>query len=211
MSRVHEATVRIREAAPERHSTAEIFAVLLFGNHLRHDPKNPHWPARDRLIIASEALRPAWFATLQARGLLTPEDHEQHRSRGFKIHDRHHRSFASAVHGAVEEAKTIMAQKLPAHVYLIIDGPDHRKGELWEAANRASHHGLRNLTCIADCDIALLEDVSPAPHFTKRWESFGWEPLEVDGHNVEELTHAIELGKQTPKPVAIIAYTKGSR
>lgn len=211
MHRVHEAAVKIREAAPERHSTAEIFAVLLFGNHLRYDPRNPHWPARDRLIIASETLRPAWFATLQARGLLTPEENEHHRSHGFKIHDRHHRSFASAVHGAVEEAKLILEQQLPAQVYLVIDGPDHRKGELWEAANRASHHGLRNLTCLADCDVALLEDVTPVPHFSKRWESFGWQPFEVDGHNVEELSHALNQGKQIEQPIAIIAYTKGHR
>lgn len=206
--RLHRAAQTIRTLSPERHSLAEVLAVLFHNHHLRHDPKNPNWPGRDHLIVASPSLRPTWFAALTSRGVISEDELESHRKAGFVIHDRQHRTFSGSLRAAIDLARSTGTTEGGNHVFIIIDGADHHLGDVWEFADQVIEHRLTNITVIADVATELLETGSPIHNFAKRWLGFGWKVAEVDGHTIPELNQALLDAKKTHEPTIIIAYTK---
>ncbi len=98
------------------------------------------------------------------------------------------------------------------HTYVILGDGECNEGQIWEAAMFASHFKVDNLTCIVDYNKIQLdgrvEEIMALEPFAAKWEAFGWEVREVDGHDFEELFTALdERGGYPEKPFVLIAHT----
>ncbi len=95
-------------------------------------------------------------------------------------------------------------------VYCLISDGECNEGSVWEAAMFAAHHGLSNLTLIADINgqqaYGLTRDVCDMGNYAQRWEAFGWDAREVDGHSVEALAEALNQ-PGTGRPRVLLAQT----
>ena len=225
--RIRRHIIRMLAAAGSGHpggslSAVEILCALYF-RVLRHDPKNPAWPDRDRFILSKGHACPVLYATLAECGYLPVDELLTFRKLGSRLQGH---AFAGSPPG-VEMSSGSLGQGLSYSIGQCLagrlDGRDYRvycllgdgeldEGQVWEAAMAAAHYSLDNLTAIVDrngvqnddfCELTM--DTEPLP---EKWQSFGWRALEVDGHDVRQVIEALEQAKATRgRPTVIIART----
>lgn len=190
--------------------------LVLYERIARIDPKNPDDPARDRIFLSKGHASLGLYAVLAQRGFFSIETL---RSMGEfeSILGGHpdrtkipgvEASTGSLGHGfpmAVGSALGMKIKKTDTQVYAIIGDGECNEGTIWEAAMLAAHHKLANLTCIVDYNHSgdralLLGDI------TKKFASFGWDAVEVNGHDQDALYGAI-VAPRHGQPRAIIAQT----
>lgn len=203
-------------------SICDILAVL-YEDILNYDPKEPGLDTRDRFILSKGHSGAGVYAVLAEKGFFPVQDLKKHYSDGsiFSGHVSHKGvagvefSTGSLGHGLSVSAGLALSAKL--------DNKDHRifnlmsdgecdEGSNWEAILFASHHKLDNLVTIVDYNklqsIFSPKDTLNLEPFRSKWESFGWQVLEVDGHNHEELLCALkEDSSRKDMPLCIIAHT----
>ena len=202
-------------------SIADIIPVL-YTDVLKFDVKNPDSPSRDIFILSKGHAGATLYATLAEIGffdksiLLTYEDDgsllcghvTKHNVPGVEV------STGSLGHGAsiaAGYAHALQMDEKKNHVYCLIGDGESEEGEIWEMAMYAAHYQLDNLTIIIDSNKQqALGNVDEIMSFSKnqdkRWESFGFDVVEIDGHNHQEIKKAL-LHRSSGKPVAIIANT----
>jgi transketolase len=203
-------------------SAIDIVTALYFG-HMRHDPKNPAWPERDRFVISKGHGVPALYATLAAAGyfdkdlLLTLRKLES----PLQGHpDRVRLAGIEASTGALGQGLSIavgmaLAAKIDKaawRTYCLIGDGESQEGQIWEAAMSASKFGLDNLVCILDNNKGqidgFVEDIMPLEPIADKWTAFGWNVIKVDGHCIGDLLKAFELAETVKgKPTFILADT----
>jgi transketolase len=201
---------------------AEIFASLYF-LILRHNPKKPLWEGRDRLVLSNGHICPIQYAALARAGYFPLTELKKLRKFGSRLQGHPHRGSLPGVEttsgplgsGLSQAAGMALAARLQGErhrVYCVLSDAEHNEGNTWEAVLFTAKYRLSNLTAIIDRNniqiSGFTEDVMPLDSLREKYESFGWNVLEVDGHNVEEFAAATYEAKAVfEKPTVIIAHT----
>ncbi len=202
-------------------SIADILAVLYF-KEMNIDPLDPLNPDRDRLILSKGHASPGLYATLSLRGYFPESLLAGFRKLNSKLEGHVHRGVpgVEASTGSLGQGLGIgvgmaLAAKLdskPYKVFVIVGDGEIEEGSIWESLMVANKHKLDNLIVILDKNGVQLDgythDIMPMGNIREKVASFGWNVIEIDGHNFDEITDAIEKAKSyTGGPTFIIANT----
>jgi len=209
---------------------ADIATVL--SEHLNHNPKNPDWLNRDRLVFSGGhatgliySLYYLWGYGLEVEDLknfrqldsLTPGHPEYGHTKGIEITTgplgqgiANAVGFSMASKFVGEQVNSETAELIDHNVYCLCGDGDLEEGISYEACSIAGHNKLDNLILIYDSNRITIEgstDLSISEDIRKRFESQSWDVLEIDGHNFDEIDSAITTAKANSKPTIIIANT----
>ncbi|MFW9990992.1 MAG: transketolase [Candidatus Odinarchaeota archaeon] len=207
-------------------SCVEILTTLYF-HTMNIDPDRPRWNDRDRFVLSKGHAAPALYATLAEKGFFSLKDQKPLRSIGSNLQghpDRHRLPGIDASTGSLGNGLSIglgiaLAGKLNDQnykTYVLLGDGECNEGLIWEAAMAASHHKAENLIAVIDRNGLQIdgptEQVMGLEPLARKWESFGWHVLQVDGHDMKALISAFEQAKQhRHQPSVIIAHLiKGS-
>lgn len=220
---VIEMTYKVQSGHPGgSFSLADIMSALYF-HDLNYDVNNPKGLDRDRVVLSKGHAAPVWYATLAEAGFFPVEELWKLRNidsllQGHPcIHipgvDATTGSLGlglSAACGMAIAARMTGRDKL--RVYAILGDGELGEGQIWEAAMAAAHFKLDNLTAILDRN--RYQNDGPTEEALKleplhdKWESFGWNVVDIDGHNLKQIIAAFTLARETRgKPTMIIAHT----
>jgi transketolase len=204
----------------------DVFTLLYF-HTLKHDPKNPTWALRDRLLLSNGHICPVLYATMAHAGYFPIDELMTLRKFGSRLQGHPHREFLPMVETSSGPLGSGLSQAVGMAIADRIDGGDKKfyvlmgdgeqnEGNIWEAVLLAGKEKLRNLVAIVDRNFIQIdgntEDVLPLGDLAKKYEEFGWHAQEVDGHNFNELNDAINRAKAVAnKPSIIIAITIPSK
>lgn len=201
---------------------ADIFTAFYF-HILHHDPKNPLWEERDRLVLSNGHICPVQYATLARAGYFPIEELNTLRKFGSRLQGHPHRGalpgiettsgpLGSGLSQAVGMAIGLKMDKKKNQVYCLMSDGEHDAGNIWEAVMLAGKLKLDNLTGIIDRNNiqidGMTEDIMPLESLQAKYEAFNWHVLEIDGHNMEAIVSAVDEAHAIyEKPVMIIAHT----
>ena len=203
-------------------SVTDLLTVLYF-HFLRHDPKNPNWPDRDRLIFSKGHGCPALYAALARAGYFDPKQLLTLRQLGSPLQghpDRRRLPGIEASTGSLGQGLSIgigcalaaRFDKKDFRTYVFMSDGELDEGQTWEAAAFASFHKLSNLTAILDYNQFQLsgatKDILDMEPVSDKWRAFGWETKEINGHDHREIAGAVEwAGQAKSRPCIVIAHT----
>jgi transketolase len=203
-------------------SAVEIVTSLYF-NLLRHNPKDPHWPDRDRFILSKGHAAPLLYAALAECGYFPVEELLTLRQLDSILQghcdctvtpgvEMTAGSLGQGLSFAVGVALAGRLDSKTYKVYVLLGDGECDEGQVWEAAMAAAHHKLDNLIAIVDNNGLQIDgwnrDVMNLDPFNKKWEGFGWYVIEVDGHDFTQLLNAFNQAKSVKgQPTVIIAHT----
>lgn len=205
-------------------SMVEILVALFFGGVLRHDPKNPKWPDRDRFILSKGHGAPGLYAVLAERGYFPLAWLDTLRRIGSPLegHPNVRRvpgleastgSLGQGLSIAIGHALAARLDGRAYRVYVMIGDGENQEGQVWEAAMTAAKYGLDNLTAILDFNgyqqTGAVAEVMPALEPVRaKWEAFGWHTIEIDGHDFPQVFAALDEAQRIRgKPQILIAHT----
>lgn len=203
-------------------SIADIVTVLYF-KIMRHRPDNPKWEDRDRLILSKGHAAIVQYAALAMCGYFPMDELWSLKKLGSILQghpDMMKTPGIEANTGSLGQGLSIACgiaagaklNKRDCRIYCIIGDGELAEGQIWEAAMAASFYRLDNLAAILDCNkiqatgfISERFDTNP---LKEKWISFGWNVIEIDGHDISQIINALEqAGKSSGKPSMIIAHT----
>jgi transketolase len=210
---------------------ADIFAAFYF-HILNHDPKNPLWEDRDRLILSNGHIVPVRYAAMAHSGYFSVEECLTLRKFGSRLQGHPERerleglettsgplgeglSQANGIAYALRmdgRAMPVSAGKAAPHIYVCMGDGEQDEGNVWEAVMFAAKNKLSNITAVIDRNNiqidGMTEDIMPLGDLRAKYESFGWHVLEVNGHDIRAFIGAVEEAKTIfEKPTVIIAHT----
>ena len=208
-------------------SAADIVAALYF-RVLRHDPHNPDWRERDRFVLSKGHAAPIQYAALAEHGYFPVEDLQGLRSIGSHLqgHPDMNRtpgievSTGSLGQGLSMSLGICLALRLDglsdtAQVFALLSDGDCQEGETWEGAMAAAHYDIPNITAIVDYNHlqtdGTTEEVMDTGDVRAKFEAFGWDTVEIDGHDMTAVVEALERSRTVRKPAAIVCQTKKGR
>lgn len=217
------------EVGPERKahpgpalSSADIVAALFF-DIMKTDPSNSKWEDRDRFILSKGHASPVLYAVLANKGYFDKSLLKSFRRvngmlqghpdmKGIPGVDMTSGSLGHGLSAGMGMAISAKIDKKDYHVFVILGDGECQEGLVWEAAMSAPKYGLDNLIAIVDfngfqsCD--SVNCTIPLDPFIAKWISFGWNTIEIDGHNMNEIVSALEIAvSHKCKPTVIIAHT----
>ena len=203
-------------------SSADILATLYFGE-LNIEPKNPKMADRDKFVLSKGHAVPALYAALGERGFYEVNEMMTLRQVGSKFQGHPNMSKVPGIEmstgslgqgfsAAVGMAIAGKIDKNPGRVYVLTGDGELQEGIVWEAAMQAANRKLDNLVAIVDLNGLQIDgkvsEVKCVCPVDEKFRSFGWNVINVDGHNFEELTTAFDEAKKCGEvPTAIIAHT----
>lgn len=203
-------------------SAMDILTTLYF-NVMHVDPANPQDPDRDRFVLSKGHCTPALYPVLSLRGFFPQEDLKLFRSikghysghpdmRHVKGVDMSTGSLGQGISAAVGMALAGKLAKKDYRVYALLGDGEIAEGQVWEAAMAANKFHLDNLCAVIDLNGLQIdgttEEVMPTEPVDKKFESFGWHVIKIDGHDFEQIDQAFEEAKATKgQPTVILAKT----
>ncbi len=203
-------------------SIIDILTILYF-KYLDVNPADPQWDERDRFILSKGHAAAGLIPVLAKRGFFPEETLKtfNHFGSPFAMHPDSNKvigcdaSAGSLGHGlsmAVGMALGARQRKMPWKTVCLMGDGECCEGSVWEAAMSAPHFKLGNLIGIVDRNRFMIdgetEDVMPLEPFADKWRAFGWEVVEVDGHDFDQLDEALaKAWAATDVPVLILANT----
>ncbi len=203
-------------------SAADIITYLYF-KEMNVDPKNPKDPDRDRFVLSKGHCCPALYGALALKGYFPADEIKVLRHIGAMLQghpdmkgtpgvDMSSGSLGQGVSAACGMALAAKYDKKDYRVYAMLGDGECEEGQVWEAAMFASHYKLDNLCIFVDYNGLQIDghvkDVAGLDDLNKKFESFGFEVIEIDGHNYEEIEAAVNKAKSVKgKPTAVIATT----
>lgn len=201
---------------------ADIFTALYF-HVLNHNPKNPKWSDRDRLVLSNGHICPVQYVTMAYSGYFKLEELSTLRKINSRLQGHPHRESLPGIEttsgplgsGLSQACGIALAGRLDEkkyRVYCVASDGEHNEGNHWEAVMFAVKYRLNNLTLIIDRNNIQIEGdtekVMPLESLRKKYEAFNWHVLEIDGHNMQDFIDATyEAQAIWNSPTAIIAYT----
>ena len=209
-------------------SMADILAVLYF-LVMDCDPQNPKWEGRDRLILSKAHASPALYAALALKGFYPREEiYTYCEPDGLEGHTDMTRTAGLESSGgplgmglsvAVGCAYGLRLKENPrSRVFCLLGDGELNEGNIWEAAMAAAHYHLDNLIAVVDYNKVMAKgfvwDLMNIEPLVDKWIAFGWDVLEVDGHDLETLAEAFYRARWTQprgKPIVVIAHTVKGR
>ncbi len=241
---IRESIIEMLLAAGSGHTAgplgmADIFTALYFAPQsenilnenkqvgiLRHNPSDPFWLERDRLVLSNGHICPVYYATLAHSGYFPKEELLTLRKFGSRLQGHPHREYldiletssgplGSGLSQAAGMAKAIIMDKgesTDQYVYCMMSDGELEEGNSWEGIMFAGKNKLRNLIAIVDRNNIQIdgntEDIMPLEPLADKWRAFNWHVEEINGHNFEEIADAIARAKTIfEKPTVIIAHT----
>ena len=202
-------------------SATEIIACLYF-EVMRHNPKDPDWPGRDKFHLSKGHCCPAVYSGLALSGYFSVEELMKLRKIGCLLQGHPDRSTPGieVASGSLGQGLSVacgmsMAAKIDekdTRVYCLMGDGELQEGNIWEAAMSAAHFKLDNLCGIVDYNHfqidGRIEEVMDLAPLADKWKSFGWHVIQCDGHSIEELLSAFQEARTIKqKPTVIIAQT----
>lgn len=203
----------------------DIFTAFYF-HILNHDPKNPMWPERDRLVLSNGHICPVLYATMAHAGYFPIEELKTLRKFGSRLQGHPHREFMPWVEnssgplglGLAQAVGMALALRIDKgissnqYVYAFLSDGEQECGLTWEAGMLAGKNKLHNLIAVIDRNNIQIdgftEDIMPLEPLADKWRAFNWHVIEIDGHNFEEIVSAVDQAKAVfEKPTMIIAHT----
>ncbi len=201
---------------------ADIFTAFYF-HILKHDPKNPDWEERDRLILSNGHIVPVRYSAMAHAGYFPVEECLTLRKFGSRLQGHPERMALPGLEttsgplgsGLSQAAGMAYAFKMDGkknRVYCLMSDGEQNAGNIWEAALWAGKYKLHNLTAFIDRNNiqidGMTEDIMPLEPLADKYRAFNWHVIEVDGHNMEEIIDAVDHAKAiVEKPTLIIAHT----
>ncbi|MDR1480532.1 MAG: transketolase [Planctomycetaceae bacterium] len=197
--------------------------VVLYGSVLRYDPKNPNWEDRDRFVLSKGHTGIALYAMLAEVGILSQEDVDsfQKNDSNFTTHPIIDHSkgiefstgslgmgLSLAVGAALGAKKKNQKNR---RVYVCIGDGECNEGSIWEAAMAAANFELDNLIAIVDKNLFQMSgktsEIMNNDNFEFKWSAFGWNVVDVEGNDIEQLLYAFNKYKMDGKPWMFISNT----
>jgi len=203
-------------------SASDIVACLYFWE-MNIDSASPHWPERDRFVLSKGHAAPVLYAVLAEKGFFPADDLNSLRTLGSPLQghpdmckvpgvEASTGSLGQGISWAVGMALAGKMDKKPYRVYALLGDGEIEEGMVWEAAMAASHYKLDNLMAFVDhnglqIDGRVQEVMSPLP-IPDKFRAFGWEVLEIDGHDHKQIMEALNTARTVSgRPTAVIAHT----
>lgn len=221
-------TIRLIAIAKSGHygsvfSAAEILATLYY-HVLRFDPQEPQWPLRDRFVLSKGHAAVGLYPLLADVGFFDAALLDTYSRLGSPFGDHPDMckipgidfSSGSLGHGLSVGVGMALAARVTGRdyrVYVLLGDGEMDEGQVWEAAMSASHFGLGNLVAIVDRNRVSVDgatsEVMEIEPLAAKWTAFGWQVLEVDGHDLEALLDLFDALPPPPsgQPTAIVAHT----
>ncbi len=204
-------------------SMADVFAYLYFSGKLKLDPQNPHLADRDRIVLSKGHACPVLYAALAEKGYFEKSHLSTLRKYGSILQghpdmnktpgvDITSGSLGQGLSCAVGMAIGAKLDNISTHVYAIVGDGECDEGQIWEAAMAAAHYKLGNLTVILDKNGLQIDgytkDIMNSDPMPEKWKAFGWQVIEIGGHDFEEIEAAVNRATASKDvPVCIIANT----
>lgn len=203
---------------------ADIFTLFYF-HILKHDPNNPAWDERDRVILSNGHICPVLYASMAHRGYFPVEELKTLRKFGSRLQGHPHREYLPFVEtssgplgsGLSQAIGMALADKIDEKdgdrfIYCFMSDGELDEGNSWEAIMLAGRRRLRNLIVIVDRNNIQIdgntEKIMPLEPLSDKWRAFNWHVIEVSGHDFKAIDEAIEEAKKiSGKPIVIIAHT----
>lgn len=193
---------------------ADILAALYF-SVLRHDPKKPDWPLRDRLVLSNGHICPVLYATMAHAGYFGKDGVEKFtkglRKLGSPFQGHPHREFLPALEtssgplgsGLSQAVGMALADRIDGikdrFIYCLMSDGEQDCGNTWEGAMLAGKEKLGNLIAVIDRNDIQIDgfthDVMPLEPLSDKWRAFNWRVIEIDGNNMEEILKGFEDAK----------------
>lgn len=203
-------------------SCADLLAVL-YGTELKLHAADPLKADRNRFVLSKGHAAPALYATWAAYGFLAQDEALALRKLGRKAQGHPHigdlplaetstGSLGQGFSVAIGMALGLRHQKQDARVYAMLGDGELQEGEVWEGAMCAAHHRLSNLCAVIDYNKMQSDDRNEAimglEPLAQKWRAFGWQALEVPGHDIAAILAAFDVARATQTgPTVIIAHT----
>ena len=206
-------------------SVADIIAVL-YTDVLNYRAREPKWEGRDRFVLSKGHAGASIYAALAERGFFEVEELKTHCANGSRLsgHVSHHLpgvdfSTGSLGHGlsaAAGMAYALKKDRRSERTFVVLGDGECNEGSVWEAALFANHFRLNNLVAIVDHNhmqsLDFQENTLEMEDFGEKWKSFGWNVIEINGNNHDELKDAFSKAEKNSqredhKPTVIIANT----
>lgn len=202
-------------------SAVEILASLYFYK-MRHDPKNPRWEERDRFLLSKGHAAPALYCVLSRCGYFPKEELGTLRKLNSRLQGHPDPNKLLGVEipggpegiGLSEGIGMALAARLDARkhtIYVLMGDGEQDEGEVWEAAMAGAKFRLGNLVAIIDKNGVQQEgrtsEIMPTENLAEKWRAFNWNVIEIDGHDVKQVTGALDRARAAGSPTVIIATT----
>lgn len=222
--------VEMIHAAKAGHPGGSLSAVdmitALYFHVMRIDPQNPRWEDRDRFVLSKGHACPALYAALARRGFFDPkhlttlrqyhsilQGHpDMNKTPGIDI------SSGSLGNGLAIGVGMAMSGRLHHQdymTYVMLGDGEVQEGMVWEAAMAAHHHDLGNLVAIVDCNGVQINgwvnEIMTVEPLADKWRAFGWNVVEVNGHNMKDLLTVLHTAKTMRHPTVILMRTVKGR
>ncbi len=204
---------------------ADIFTALYF-HILRHNPKEPLWEERDRLVLSNGHICPVLYATMAHAGYFPIKELNTLRKFGSRLQGHPHREWLPGIEtssgplgsGLSQAVGMALADRIDRGVssgrffYCLLSDGEHDAGNTWEGGMLAGKEKLHNLIAIIDRNNIQIdgftEDIMPLEPLRAKWESWNWHVQEIDGHSFEQIVQAVNEAKAVfNRPSMIIANT----
>jgi len=209
-------------------SATDLITCLYFGSYsdgspiLRHNPRQPDWPERDRFHMSKGHCCPLWYAVLAESGYFPIDElwtlrrlgsilqgHPDRRTPGVDVASG---SLGQGLSVGLGMSLAAKIDKRLTRVYVLMGDGEIQEGNIWEAAMAASHYNCDNLCAILDYNRfqidGRVEDIMGLEPLSDKWKAFGWHVIEINGHNIEEILRAYQEARDKKgKPSIIIAHT----
>ncbi len=204
---------------------SDIFAALYF-HILKHDPKNPHWLDRDRLVLSNGHICPVMYAAMAHAGYFPIDELKTLRKFGSRLQGHPHREFLPMLETSSGPLGSGLSQAVGMAIasrmngdqfgskffYAMLSDGEHDEGQIWEAGLLAGKEKLSNLIAFIDRNNIQIdgftEDIMPLHPLYDKWKAFGWYVIEIDGHDMQAIVGAVDAAKANhQKPTMIIAHT----
>ena len=201
---------------------ADVF-VALYYHILKHDPENPSWEERDRVVLSNGHICPVLYATLASLDYFPTKELVTLRKLGSKLQGHPHYNpkygientsgpLGQGLSQAIGMALSFKLDKKPNRVYCLMSDGEQQEGQVWEGYMFAQAKKLDNLTVLIDRNQIQLsgftKDIMPVTPLKDKLLAFGWQVIEVNGHNQDEIIDACSLAKTIKnKPTVVICHT----
>ena len=203
-------------------SATEIVTALYLAL-MRHDPKNPKWPDRDRLILSKGHASPLLYSALAEAGYFDRKLLLTFRKLNSPLQghpDRRRVAGVEASTGSLGQGLSIgighaLARRLDKKdyfTYVVMSDGETNEGQTWEAAAMAAHHNVDHLLVILDYNKFQLDDstktICDMEPMVDKWKSFRWHVQEIDGHDFDQILAAVQVAQKVKdRPAIIVAHT----
>lgn len=201
---------------------ADIFTAFYF-HILNHDPKNPDWEDRDRLVLSNGHICPIRYVSMAQAGYFPVDELKTLRKINSRLQGHPHRTvlpglettsgpLGEGLSQSIGIALAAQMDKKKYYTYVICGDGELNEGNCWEAIMLAGKLQLNNLVMVIDRNNIQIdgftEDVMPLEPLRDKFEAFNWHVLEADGHNIEQFVDRINEAQAIfEKPTVIIAHT----